>query len=69
MACAEKYRLLKLYSLRTGDYSRAVTKMQGKCPTYTWEDYTALYGIVADAWKQCDYARRNLEWHICDHGC
>ena len=67
--CAEKERLLGVYSFATSDYDRTIHLMHKFLWTLPQEQYDRIRQFSEDCLARCKEARDALEVHTREHGC
>jgi hypothetical protein len=67
--CQNKVELISAYIHATTAYAQAVSDLQFKIPTTVQSEYKSLYFKSEESREAVECARRNLEWHVAQHGC
>jgi hypothetical protein len=67
--CAEKTRLLAVYTTATSDYSRALDTLRQRMGVLGKGEYDRWRWSVERARTASEQARSALERHVKEHGC
>ncbi len=69
LPCAERVRLLELYSYATGDFSYLVAKLSDIALSYEIDAFNRAWEQCESARKYCSDIREQIYTHLDEHRC
>jgi hypothetical protein len=69
LPCAERARLLDLYSSATGDFSYQVARLGDIALSYETDAFNRAWEQCENARQYCADIRKQIYTHVEEHGC